>query len=581
MRQPFQGRHGASGQRLDDASEAGRGSSGPPASRLYNEDAMVEQPRMVVDYGAFQQPPSPLFRDYLAGQPGVRPFYEGARWDAETLRASTSAALSLPRQPDTLARALVRQQESRGASRAAGRAAQLASPQATAVVTGQQPGLFGGPLFVLYKALTALKVAEALEARRGLPVVPVFWVASDDHDFAEVRSTSVLDESGQIRTLRYAPAREPVGQPASRIVLDDTISALVEELGRRLSGPHREVILARLGECYRPGSTLAEAFARFLSSLFPELVVLDPSDATLKALMVPVLTREILEDSPTSRLASQVGERLLAAGYHQQVPVRPGFLNLFVLMDGERRALATQDGLVEVRGLGRKLPLSEAARLVEADPSVWSPGVLLRPLAQDQLLPTLAYVGGPAEIAYHAQIGPSYPHFGIPRPALVPRPSVTLVDPSQSRALEAEGLSLTDLQADPEGLVARWAREAYPEVEAAFARTREALEREMSAVEATLAALDPTLRAAADAAGGRALHQIASLHEKATRALKKRDQSRADRLRRTRDALFPGGSFQERGLGLASPLARHGDRLLDELREQMDPWATGHQVIFL
>lgn len=549
---------------------------------LYNGGDMAERPPLVVDYGAFRQPPSPLFRDYLSGCSRVQSFYDGARWDAEGLVAASQRALALPRRRDALARVLARQQESRGASDAVARAHLLADERAAAVVTGQQAGLFGGPLFVLYKALTALKVAAILEERRGLPVVPVFWVAADDHDFAEVRSTTVLDESGQLYNLRYAPLHEPVAQPASRIVLDETITALVDELRRALpQSPHRDSILQRLAGAYQPGATLAGAFARFLSSLLPDLVILDPADTELKALMVPVLAREILESSPTSRLATQVGESLLAAGYHQQVPVRPGFLNLFVLMEGERRALGTLNGNVEVRGLGKRMTLAEAARLLESDPLPWSPGVLLRPLAQDLLLPTAGYVGGPAEIAYHAQIGPSYAHFGIPRPALIPRPGMTLIEPAPARALDAETIAPQELQADPEVILARWAQESYPDVEAAFSRAREALEREMAAVEATLGALDPTLRAAADAARGRALHQVETLREKATRALKKRDQSRAERLRRTRDALFPGGSLQERGLGLVGPLARHGEELIGAVREAMDPWARGHQFIFL
>jgi bacillithiol biosynthesis cysteine-adding enzyme BshC len=324
---------------------------------------------------------------------------------------------------------------------------------------------------------------------------------------------------------------------------------------------------------------MSDAFARFLSSLLPDLVVLDPSDPALKALVRPVLARELLEQSPTSRLAAEAGQKLLAAGYHQQVPVRAGFLNLFVYMDGERRALGWENGTVEVRGLGRRLPVDEVARLLESEPARFSPGVLLRPLAQDFMLPTAAYVGGPAEIAYHAQIGPSYAHFGIPRPVLVPRPSATLVEPAQARALEAEELSLPDLQADPQGVLSRWAKQAYPEVEAAFDRARGALEKEMKAVEDLLAALDPTLKAAADGARGRALHQVEGLQEKAVRALKKRDQTRADRLRRTRDALMPGGSFQERGLGFINVLARHGEAGVDAVRQHIDPWAHGHQVI--
>lgn len=547
----------------------------------YNPRTVTGRPPVVLDYESFQEPPTALFRDYLKGEPRVRPFYEDG-WDADALVRSADRSVSGSRPRRAVADALAAQQQARGANAAATRAAQLAEEGAAAVVTGQQPVIFGGPLFVLYKAVAAVKLASYLESRRGRPVVPVFWSASDDHDFAEVRSISVLDDSGRIRTLRYEPVREPVGQPASRIVLDETITGLVAEAERCLpAGLHRDEAMGLVTRCYRPGSTLGESFARLVSALVPGLVVLDPSEGALKAHMAAVMSREVREASPTSRLAAQAGQRLLAAGYHQQVPIRPGFLNLFLMMEGERRALGTSDGFVEVRGLGRKVPLADAARMVESDPGPWSPGVLLRPLAQDQMLPTAAYIGGPAEIAYHAQIGPSYAHFGIPRPVLVPRPSVTLVEPAQARALEAEGLALWDLQADPEAVALRWAREAHPRVEAAFARTREALEREMAEVEEALASLDPTLRGAADSARGRALHQIESLHEKSVRALKKRDQSRADRLRRTRDALLPGGSFQERGLGLLGLLARYGTTVIGEIGERVDLWAKGHQVIHL
>lgn len=548
----------------------------------YNARTMTARPRLLLDFGAFRQPASPLFRDYLKGSASVRPFFDPPGFGLEALEVGAERTVRLARPREALVGALVAQQQARGAELAARQAERLRDPQAVVVVTGQQAVLFGGPLYVLYKALAAQKAATALEARRGKPVVPVFWVASDDHDFAEIRSVAVLDEAGQIHTLRYEPVREAAGRPASRIILDDTVTALVEELGRTLpASPSREAMLALAQECYRPGVSLADAFARLLSRLLPELVVLDPGDPALKRLMAPVLTREILEASPSSRLASETGAHLLAAGYHQQVPVREGFLNLFLVQDSERRGLGIKDGVIEVRGPGRKLSLAEAAAMATQAPDDWSPGVLLRPLAQDLLLPTAAYVGGPAEIAYHAQIGASYAHFGIPRPALLPRPSLTLIEPAQARALEAEGLGLSDLQAEPEGVIARWAQQACPEVEVAFARTREALEREMGAVEEAVAAVDPTLRAAAEGARGRALHQIATLHEKAIRAVKKRDQVRGERLRRTRDALMPGGAFQERGLGLLGLLARQGPAVVDEIREQMDLWADGHQVVFL
>jgi bacillithiol biosynthesis cysteine-adding enzyme BshC len=542
---------------------------------------MPESTSQLVDFDALHQPLSPLFLDYLAGKASAAAFL-GPGFDLDAVAAAAERTLVHSRPMSAVAEALSRQQEARGGRSAASRARQLAEEGAVAVVTGQQAGLFGGPLFVLYKALATIEIARRLEARRARPVVPVFWAASDDHDFAEVRAVSVLDAAGAIRTLRYEPGQEPAGEPAWAIELDQTITGLVGDLRQALaSSLGLDETMDAVARAYRPGESLSGAFARLLGTVFPELVVLDPADAALKRLFTPVLVRELRDASPTSRLALEAGRALLAAGYHQQVPVRPGFLNLFLLEGGQRRALALAGGTLEVRGTGERLPLVEAVHRLEAEPSLWSPGALLRPLVQDAILPTAAYVGGPAELAYHAQIAPSYGHFGIPRPALVPRPSVTLVEPSQARALDAEGLSLGDLVGDPEALLSRWAREAYPDVEEAFRRTREAIEREMGAVEEALGAQDPTLRGAAAAARGRVLHPLDGLHEKALRALKKRDQGRAERLRRTRDALVPGGALQERGLGLVGALGRHGLGLPALLRERVLPFAREHQVIRL
>lgn len=543
---------------------------------------MPARPSETLDYASLGQPLSPLFLDYLAERPSAAPFLGGEGLSLGAVERSATRALALERPRARVAEALERQQLSRGADEAARNARRLAEPDAVAVVTGQQAGLFGGPLFVLLKAVASMELAARLEQRRGSPVVPVFWVASDDHDFAEVRSVAVLDAAGAIRTLRYAPRTEPAGAPAWSIALDETIPERVEDLRRTLPpGLGYEETLGAVAACYVPGETLSGAFARLVSRLLPGLVVLDPHDPELKALSAPVLAREIREGSSSSRLAIERGRELLAAGYHQQVPVRPGFLNAFLVSAGQRRALGLADGEVEVRGTRERFPVAEALRRLEADPSAWSPNALLRPIVQDALLPTAAYVGGPAEVAYHAQITACYDHFGVPRPLVLPRPSATLVEPAQARALDAEGLGLADLVADPETLVTRWAREEYPEVEGAFARAREAIEREMGAVEDALGAKDPTLRGAAAAARGRALHPVFALHEKALRALRKRNQGRADRLRRTRDALFPGGSLQERGLGLVAALARHGTALVPLLRERLDLFARGHQVVRL
>lgn len=536
----------------------------------------------IVPYEELQQPLSPLYLDYLAGSPRLDPFLPAGGFELAGIASAAERTGGLERPLSAVAEALARQQEARGAPAAARRARALASPGASAIVTGQQAGLFGGPLFVLWKALATVAVARRLEAERGRPVVPVFWVASEDHDFAEVRSTTIVDASGALRALRYDPRLEPLGRPAWDIELDETVGGLVDELAQALPAAlGRDETVELVGACYRAGETLSSAFARLVSQLLPELVVLDPADEALKPHMLPVLRRELGEASPSSRLALEAGQALLAAGYHQQVPVRAGFLNLFAIVDGQRRALATSGSTVEVRGTRERWLLEDALARLEREPRAWSPSALLRPLVQDALLPTAAYVAGPAEIAYHAQIGSGYAHFGVPRPALVPRPSLTLVEPAQARALEAEQLTLGDLAGDPERMVTRWAREDYPDVEAAFARAREAIERELGAVEAVLGSHDATLRPATAAARGRALHQVNGLHEKSLRALKKRDQGRADRLRRTRDVLLPGGSLQERGLGLIGLIGRHGRAIVPLLEERLLPFARGHQVVWL
>ena len=542
---------------------------------------MPSRATQLLDYADFPTPPSALFRQYVVDAPGARPFFAGS-FDGRTLAAAAERALTLPRTRADLAHALAAVQQARGASRAAEHARELADPTAVAVVTGQQACLFGGPLLVLYKALAVSEVAKRLAAERKAPVVPIFWVASTDHDFAEIRSVTVRDGTGQARTLTYTPHEEPVGQPAARIPLDDTIVALIDTLAATWPvSDARDAALAQIRAAYQPAIPLSEAFARLLSAYLPDLVLLDAADPLLARLAEPVLEREISESSPTSRLATAASERLRDAGFHTQVPLRPGFLNLFYYTEGQRRALAVHDGVIEVRGTAQQLPLADALARLRQNPVDWSPGALLRPLAQDHVLPTAAYVAGPAEIAYHAQIGDCYAHFGIPRPALVPRPSLTLVEPAQARLLDSERLTLPSLQGDVEKTLTAWTQAQYPRMEESFERARAAVRSALRDIEDVLGALDPTLAAACDATVGRVLHPIEALHEKVERALKKRDAARGDRLRRAREALFPDGAFQERTLSWIDLLAHRGPELIEDLRAGIDPLARGHQVFYL
>ncbi|HQZ15398.1 MAG TPA: bacillithiol biosynthesis cysteine-adding enzyme BshC [Vicinamibacteria bacterium] len=531
-----------------------------------------------ISFDALKQPLSPLFRDYFASRGKASDFYPlGFSREDMARAAATTAAFAHPRRE--VAEALAREQPE--GSQARKNAEALQDPKTLAVVTGQQAVLFGGPLYVLYKALAAMELARHMSDSLKTTVVPVFWVASDDHDFAEIRATTHMDGNSELKTLRYEPAVEPNLQPASTIILDRTIDPLAKSVRDLLpASPWRDEVCDAMVAAYQPGDSISGAFSKLLQHFLPGLVIMDPAVPALKKLMRPVIDREISELSPTSRLAAGIGEQLLAAGYHQQVPVRAsGFLNLFLVAGGKRRALGVSERGIEVRGGNLVMSKEELLARIAAAPEEASPGVMLRPLAQDYLLPTIAYIGGPAEVAYHAQIGPSYAHFGVPRPVIFPRPSFSLVDAATARAMEAEGLSFEELQTDTETLLARAAREANPEVGRSFADSRAAVEAAFGGVEATLAKLDPTLRGAVQSALGRALHQMEGLQEKALRTMKRQDATRAERMRRTRDFIFPGGALQERGVSWISLLAKYGPPIIDDIRRHMDPWAKGHQVL--
>lgn len=536
----------------------------------------------VVPFDALRVSLSPLFKDALLGRGRSREFFE-LGFGLDDLRKAAEATTRYDRPRGEVAAALARLQTP--GSEAEKNARSLADPATLVVATGQQSVLFGGPLYVLYKALAAVELAKTSSASLGRPVVPVFWVASDDHDFAEIRSTSVMSSDGSQKPLRYEPAEEPALRPASRIVLDGRIVEVARAARAALAeSPFKDEICTGLERTYRPGVPISSAFSTFLSTFFPGLVIFDPGDRALKSLMAPVIEREIRELSPTSRLAAAIGEKLLAAGYHQQVPVRAsGFLSLFLVENDRRRALSVAgegaSAVIEARGAGARYSIDALLERVRARPEDASPGVMLRPVAQDHVLPTIAYVGGPAEVAYHAQIGPSYAHFGVPRPVIFPRPSLTLIDSAAARAMEADGLSFEDLQTDVETLLAGYARTANPEIEAAFSSARASVDAGFSNLEASLGALDATLRGATQAAKGRALHQIDGLQEKAMRAMKRQDVTRSERLRRTRDLVFPGGGLQERSLSWLWLVARFGPAIVADIGRRMNLWAEGHQVV--
>lgn len=358
--------------------------------------------------------------------------------------AAAAAARPVPR--GELATVLAAQQDVFGGGDAArGNVERLRDGDAVAVVTGQQPALFGGPLYNLLKAATAVSLAQTLEARSGRPHVPVFWIANDDHSLKSLDHVHAVRPDGEVVRIAWEHGREHDTEPVATVRLDAGIARALNALNAL--GPGDADARALLEDAFRSGELLSDCFGRLLARLFDGLVVVDPSDRRLRRLGMPALAPELAFPSPSTEAAAVATARLAELGFRPQVSLRADRLNLFHGSPQRFRVRAGADGFQIDHGG----PLVDGdtlrARFAEA-PEEFSPNVLLRPLYQDALFPTAAYVAGPSETAYFAQLAPVYERFGMPMPVVCPRAGATIVDAARAAALRDAGLTVADVLRD-------------------------------------------------------------------------------------------------------------------------------------
>jgi bacillithiol biosynthesis cysteine-adding enzyme BshC len=522
----------------------------------------------------------PFAVDYVFDFGSLAPFFAGNPADRAAWEGAISRVLATKRPHSAVAAVVGAQQAQREAPSAAIEAGRLlADPRTVAVVTGQQAGLFGGPLFTLLKALTAVKLAERVAHEHGTPAVAVFWIDAEDHDWEEVRSCAVLDDTLTPRTVALPP--RPAGDHGSvaSATLDVSVTAAIEELRSALpSTEFHDVLLDRLSSAYTPGRGMADAFARWLEQVLGPrgLVVYDCSDPAAKPLSAGVFSRELETAGETSRLAAQAGEALEARGYHAQVEAGRDLVALFHIDPdtGARRAVRHEGAGFLVDGVS--VDAAQLAREAGEHPSRFSPNVLLRPIVQDTLFPTVCYVAGPNELAYLGQLKDVYAHFGVPMPLMFPRASATILDSPALRFISKHGVALETLQPQDEaGLNALLASQIPPAVDDTFAAAGRAIETEMTRVIEAVPAIDPTLQGAARSTLGRMQHDLQTLHGKMIQAAKRRDETLRRQYIRTRALAFPGGQPQEREVGFVSFLNQYGPAFIDRLDAQL-PLDLGH-----
>lgn len=498
-----------------------------------------------------------LFSDYLYDFDRVANFYGSHFSDAQALIRSVEG-LDYPRARRERMVTALRAQNSDSAA-----LAKLAQPGTVAVVTGQQVGLFSGPAYTIFKALTAVKLAEHLK-QQGVAAVPVFWLATQDHDLAEVDHAWVFDQNA-------TPAKIAVtnsvsnGGPVGNVELGDLpIAELRNALGEL---PFADDVVARVRRAYQPGATFGSAFRSLLQDILKDfgLLCLDPLALDIREVATDFLSATIERVPDLVSALQRRDKELVDAGYHAQVLVEQDTSLLFLLNEGKRTAIRWKDGRFTAKDR------SYTAPELRAIANQLSPNALLRPVMQDYLLPTAAYVGGPAETAYLAQSQVLYNNLLGRMPVIFPRNSFTLLDGRAAKLLDRYELRVTDLLEHYEKVKSSMAAKLVPvELTDEFTGLRSGVADSLSKLQSKLAGFDPTLDAAAKKSAAKILYQIDKLGRKTARETMQRDERAGRDAEYLSNLVYPHRHLQERFYSIVPFLAKHGldlpKRLLSEIQ---------------
>ncbi len=513
---------------------------------------------------------SALFADYLSAPERLAAFFPG--FDAHTVTIENLSAIA-PRvaaahpHRDGLCDTLAEQNLKWGAEAATLDAIErLRDAASVAVVGGQQVGLFGGPALSFHKAVTVIKIADEL-TKRGTPAVPVFWMATEDHDFEEVAQTAVLSRDGgrvEITVPATGEGKPPVGSLHFSAELEGAFEVLAAALPETEFTPD---VLADLRTAYAPGATWGDAFAVRMLKLLSRfgLVVVDPRDERLKHLARPVHQAAI---ERAEEFATRLGHRsqaLAAEGYHAQVAVAEHSTLLFLDIDGTRTSLVRDgEAFVAKNDATRRFSIADLLEIVENDPLRLSPNALLRPVAQDAVFPTVAQVLGPAEIAYLAQSQVIYDALDRPAPVRWHRSGATFIEARHAKTLEKYGFTATDMLAGASELIRRAVLDSPAGATVrTFVEAKAAFNAHLDVLHQSLTASDPPLADALQRGRDKILNQIDGLENRFVANRAQAEEAMRRQIERAVTAIAPRGALQERDLNITTFLARYGPALIE------------------
>ncbi len=509
---------------------------------------------------------TPLLDAYLNDFPRVSSFYA----HPPTLQSVKAVAGKLQFSPETrrATAAILREQNASWADDpSVTRNIDALADGAHAVVTGQQVGLLTGPAYSFYKAITAIALAKKLTSQ-GVRCVPVFWMATEDHDFAEVAQAHWI-HTGGLTDFQLPADSALANRRVGQIPLGNSVADIAKSAVAGLSGPDTDEVATMIQECLQPEETFGSSFAKFMARAFRGhgLILLDPNRREFHRMVIPLFQSGIEYCERFTKLLLQRGEQLERQKFHVQVKVTESSKPMFLEMGQERVALRKRGGKFFAGQAA--FEMSELLDILKHEPERFSGNALLRPVIQDSLLPTVAYIGGPAEIAYYAQTEVLYREVIGRMPVILPRASFTLLEPHVAQLLKKYGLALRDVMVAPAKLRARLEKLALPAgLASRFAKEEKTLTAAWRGLKAPLAKLDKTLAGATENAERKMLYQFQKLRDKAGRAAAFRSDVVGRHLGILGNSVFPHGAPQERVLSLLPFLAKYGFNLIHKLEEQ-------------
>lgn len=453
------------------------------------------------------------------------------------------------------------------------------------VVTGQQLGLLGGPLYTVYKIITAIRLANQLTERYDeFKFVPVFWLEGDDHDFNEVRSINLFDNENQVINIGYKEEinDDDAKQSIGKINFDEALNEFFGKFESSLrDSDFKNELVTKLKECYQVGKSFKQSFKELIYWLFDEygLVMFDPQDSKVKTLLKPIFKKEVNDFSLHTQKLIQTSAKLEEL-YHAQVKVKP--VNLFYHTDDGRYSVEPVDDIFKLRRKRKQFTKDEILAEIETSPERFSPNVLLRPICQDYLLPTGFYIGGPSEIAYFAQVTPLYNFYNIEAPIIFPRSSATILEKNVASGLDKYDLSMNDIFLGLDELKEKViASLSENNIEIAFEEASKEIELTFDKIKENLFAIDKTLVDSSARYKDRIMSSIAELKSKAAKAQETKHETTIRQLTRLSNLLYPLGNLQEREINFTYFYNKYGKDFIRKVYDDISVSEFEHQVISL